>query len=111
MANPLSSFKSQHQYVAGLVLVAVGVLGVVGSVTGTLAAMTAALFMNSKLQDGTNVNPGLYTTSGVNSTPSNNVSQSNITAGLSPGFKTIVQQQDTGQIAPNLGTITLKTKG
>ena len=91
MANPLSSLKTEHPYVAGLALVTVGVLGAVGSVLGSLAAMGAALFMNSKLPDGTNHNPGLYTTSGVkgtsgynstsgdNSTPANSVVRSEIT--------------------------------
>ncbi len=39
-----SSYKSEHHYATGLVLVAVGVLGMAGSITGSLAAMLAALF-------------------------------------------------------------------
>lgn len=50
MANSsLQSFKSDHHYVAGLALVAVGVLGIAGSVTGSLAAMLAGLLTPTAL--------------------------------------------------------------
>ncbi len=54
MAGALSSFKTDHHYVAGMGLVAIGLLGIAGSLTGSLAAMLAGLFCNSG-------NPGSYT--------------------------------------------------
>lgn len=39
-----SSYKSEHHYATGIALIAVGVLGIAGSITGSLAAMLAALF-------------------------------------------------------------------
>lgn len=36
--------KTEHHYVAGALLLFVGVIGVAGSVTGTLASMIAGLF-------------------------------------------------------------------
>lgn len=49
MASALSSFKQDHKVVAGLVMVGAGLLGVAGSVTGTLAAMLAGLFAPNAL--------------------------------------------------------------
>lgn len=44
MANGFSKFASDHHYASGIVLIAVGLVGVVGSLTGTLAATLAALW-------------------------------------------------------------------
>lgn len=51
MPSDLSSFKTDHHYVSGLVLMTVGLFGIAGSITGRLAAMMAGLFCNS---NGTN---------------------------------------------------------
>ena len=50
MANPLTGFKSEHHVIVGLTLTTVGVLGVIGSVTGRLAPMIAGLFDPSDLK-------------------------------------------------------------
>ena len=49
MANGLSQFSKDHHYASGLVLLTVGVVGVVGSATGTLANMLAALWVPDAL--------------------------------------------------------------
>ena len=41
------SFKTEHHYVSALALIGIGVLGMVGSITGSLAAMLAGLFLNN----------------------------------------------------------------
>ena len=49
MPGAFSTFKSEHQYVSGMVVVLVGLFGIAGSVTGSLGAMLAALFVPSAL--------------------------------------------------------------
>ena len=44
MANGFSTFKSEHQYVAGITMITVGIVGLYGAATGYLASMLAALF-------------------------------------------------------------------
>jgi hypothetical protein len=43
--------KTSHPYIVGLSLVAVGAFGLVGSITGTLPSMIAALFVPNALVD------------------------------------------------------------
>lgn len=50
------SFRSDHHFVAGLILTAGGLLGIAGSLTGNLAAMLAGLFCNNG-----GMNTALYT--------------------------------------------------
>lgn len=50
----VSSFKQDHHIVFGIGLLTVGVFGLIGSVTGSLAVMLAALFDPSALVDGSN---------------------------------------------------------
>jgi hypothetical protein len=45
MANGFSTFKEKHHYASGIILVVVGVTGIVGSFTGNLASMIAALWV------------------------------------------------------------------
>lgn len=45
MANGFTTFKQNHSVITGLVLTTIGLVGVVGSVTGELANMIAALFV------------------------------------------------------------------
>lgn len=52
MAGAVSTFKSDHHIVFGIALGAVGVFGLIGSLTGSLAVMLAALFDPSALIDG-----------------------------------------------------------
>lgn len=44
--------RTHHPYLLGLILIVVGGFGLVGSVTGTLPSMIAALFDPSTLDDG-----------------------------------------------------------
>lgn len=45
MANGFKSFSDDHHYASGIILVTVGLVGVVGSLTGYLPSMLAALFV------------------------------------------------------------------
>ena len=45
MANGFSSFAQDHHYASGIILATIGVVGVVGSVTGNLPSMLAALWV------------------------------------------------------------------
>lgn len=56
----LSSFKTEHHYVSGLALTGIGLIGILGSLTGSLAAMMAGLFCNSN-----GANTALYSTGSV----------------------------------------------
>jgi hypothetical protein len=47
--TPKGQFASDHHYVAGALLIFVGVMGIAGSMTGSLAAMIAGLFVPSAL--------------------------------------------------------------
>lgn len=64
MANGFSTFKENHHYTSGILLVVVGGAGLVGSLTGELANMLAALFVPSILftaggsQNNPQPNPG-----------------------------------------------------
>ena len=51
--------KTEHPYIVGLILIATGVLGMIGSVTGQLPAMVAALFDPGVLTDKTGSSPGI----------------------------------------------------
>lgn len=83
--NALSSFKTEHHYVAGMVLVAIGLVGFAGSVTGRLAAMLAGLFCN---QNGLNTalvsppnqgfNPGTKPTTQITTAPGKSTAASNL---------------------------------
>ena len=44
MPNGFTNLKNDHQYLAGGVLLLIGLFGLYGSFTGTLAPMLAALF-------------------------------------------------------------------
>lgn len=46
----LPTIHSKHQYVVGITLTVVGVFGVLGSLTGNLAPMIAALFAPQYIQ-------------------------------------------------------------
>lgn len=54
MAGTIGQFKSDHHTIFGLALITVGVFGVIGSLTGNLAVMLAALFDPSALSVGSN---------------------------------------------------------
>jgi hypothetical protein len=45
LANGFSTFRSNHGIITGLIFTTVGLAGVVGSITGELANMIAALFV------------------------------------------------------------------
>jgi hypothetical protein len=45
LANGFSTFKQNHGIVTGAIFTTVGLVGVVGSITGELANMIAALFV------------------------------------------------------------------
>ena len=51
MAGTVGTFKQDHHVVFGVALTAVGLFGVIGSVTGRLAVMLAALFDPGALID------------------------------------------------------------
>jgi hypothetical protein len=53
MANAIGGFKKDHHIVFGVVLATVGIFGVIGSLTGHLAVMLAALFDPGALIDNT----------------------------------------------------------
>lgn len=44
MANGFSTFRDEHQYVTGTVLITVGIVGSYGAITGYLGSMLSALF-------------------------------------------------------------------
>lgn len=52
------SFKADHPYATGILLIIVAGFGVAGSVTGQLAAMLAALWVPSALQPNTSYGQG-----------------------------------------------------
>lgn len=54
--------KTSHPYVLGLILTTVGIFALVGSITGTLPSMIAALFVPQALEDAgsTPVSPGSF---------------------------------------------------
>lgn len=54
MANGLSDLKNNHQYLTGGMLVLVGLIGLFGSFTGTLAPILAALFDPADLRNTKN---------------------------------------------------------
>jgi hypothetical protein len=45
--------KTEHPYVVGFVLVLIGITGLIGSITGALPAMIAALFVPDALEEAT----------------------------------------------------------
>ena len=49
MPNPVTQFSQDHHYASGIILIAVGLVGIVGSVTGELANMLAALWVPDAL--------------------------------------------------------------
>lgn len=52
--------KTEHPYTVGIILIVVGLTGLVGSITGQLPAMIAALFVPDALEDAntaSNVSP------------------------------------------------------
>lgn len=52
--------KTQHPYVVGIALVLIGGLGLIGSVTGTLPSMIAALFVpDALIEPSTGNSPAL----------------------------------------------------
>jgi len=53
--------KTQHPYVVGIALVLVGGFGLIGSITGTLPSMIAALFVPDALTDSAGKKPGVLT--------------------------------------------------
>jgi hypothetical protein len=59
MASAIGSFKQGHHIVFGVALAAVGVFGMIGSVTGNLACMIAALFDPSILVDASSGGGGI----------------------------------------------------
>ena len=61
--------KTQHPYIVGTVLVLVGGFGLIGSITGTLPSMIAALFVPTALQvsaDGSIITPPAVKKAGLN---------------------------------------------
>lgn len=60
VANVLPRPKTTHPYLVGLIFIVVGVAGIVGSITGTIPAMIAALWDPPVLVDkqGASVAPG-----------------------------------------------------
>lgn len=52
----LPTIHTKHQYVVGIALTLAGVFGVLGSVTGNLAPMIAALFAPQYLQNASGSN-------------------------------------------------------
>ena len=71
MANGFSTFKQDHHYATGIILMAVGVTGAIGSFTGELANMLAALwvpdilFTSSGSQADTGTSPSVGAASGA----------------------------------------------
>ena len=74
----LPKAKTNHPYVVGLSLVVIGGFALIGSLTGTLPSMIAALFVPQALEDGShnsvapnlssianNLNTGLKASSGI----------------------------------------------
>lgn len=51
--------RTSHPYIVGLTLVMIGGLGLVGSITGTLPSMLAALFVPNALVDTTGHTPSI----------------------------------------------------
>jgi hypothetical protein len=51
--NPFTDFKSDHHVIFGLALTTVGLLGIIGSLFGTLPGMLGALFDPSVMQGNT----------------------------------------------------------
>lgn len=69
--------KTEHHYIAGALLLFVGVMGIAGSVTGTLPAMIAGLFEPSDL----------YTAGAVTPPPKNTTTSTNLGTDLKPGIR------------------------
>lgn len=65
MAGTIGQFKSDHHIVFGVSLLAVGVFGIIGSLTGSLAVMLAALFDPGALVDGSGGGGGVTATPAV----------------------------------------------
>lgn len=63
---PNLSYKSSHHYATGIALMVIGLGGVAGSITGSLAAMLAALFCDP---DTTLYNVGTATSSPTDANP------------------------------------------
>lgn len=57
-AGLLPKPKTNHPYIVGLILITIGVAGMIGSVTGQLPAMIAALFDPNVLVDKNDATPG-----------------------------------------------------
>lgn len=49
MANGFTASADKHHYASGMILITVGAFGVIGAITGRLAAMLAALWSPSSL--------------------------------------------------------------
>ena len=54
--------KTAHPYVVGMALIIIGGFGLVGSVTGTLPAMIAGLFVPNALVDSSGSSPNVWGT-------------------------------------------------
>jgi hypothetical protein len=81
VANGFSSFKDDHHYASGMILVLVGVVVAIGGATGTLAAALAALW--------TTPSDSLYETAGGGTPATDTVGNSPL-AGGAPGSSTII---------------------
>ena len=74
MANGFSSFKDDHHYATGIILILVGVVVGIAGATGTLAAALAALWTtpSDSLYEASSLNGGSATettTTGVPGVP------------------------------------------
>ncbi len=56
LSNALPKPKTSHPYVVGLIFTGIGLFSLVGSITGTLPSMLAALFVPQALEDASGKN-------------------------------------------------------
>jgi len=52
LGRSLPQPRTHHPYIVGLSLIVIGMFSLVGSITGTLPSMLAALFVPTALEDG-----------------------------------------------------------
>lgn len=57
LSSALPRPKTSHPYIVGISLIVIGGFGLIGSITGTLPSMIAALFVPSILTDSTGGTP------------------------------------------------------